>query len=753
MRATDIVVLALFLSAAIAQMGAGDILSLEQERPTLIGSIAKDWQLYTVMVLLLMVGIVALAYVVANAFSFPDLKAWADVELGEIFASALVLILIVGIVGFIDLTAAGILGPSFPGSCEKPGFCPANIAYDYLDSYIASAAKAYRTTMINSIDTANDAMAGSTVGIQDLIYGYLTYRFRDQPQEMIRVEMYDQVLQNLGAVFGALNTQRFMVRFMTFGVAPIAIFTGIVLRSFFLTRKMGGLLLAFGLGFLIVFPLTYALAWYTLDAAIYGAQKGPSGKVMPCPEVCIPFNKIVDYSKPTLEEVPPDDVREDFYEGCLAELEEDGIDDTGRSNACMQDCRDTVDETGRLVECMEECRDGVDEAGRSVECMDPCVIYYRSECFRECEGECVSRGLSPPPEMGGDPEEIAAWEECIGPCVEASHCQESELSAREYCRENVCGVLPGYEGDETAYCRESSCGVVAENETAYCQERCVPIEGFGGSREEYCASEAEGKMALLGKEDRVYVGEGADYHSYGYCPLDLCGYPIPMQRKECVRYLEQPNICNTRPFEPEDPAYAMLDESEIYGCPEQCITLAPMKNCQAQNSKWDAEDERWVAKCPSQCMWMTTGGVTDDTCPEECAQFYPADPEALWEGKQADQTCVYIIPDVVFNNPDECTECAFVAEKGLAMEPKMIVDCTALCGAPSSTVMTQDPASMTNSIGGMKGPTDVIAVSKLMVPAYVLPFFCLAITLMFIMTLSPMLGGDIDIPGMMRMIQ
>ena len=45
------------------------------------------------------------------------------------------------------------------------------------------------------------------------------------------------------------------------------------------------------------------------------------------------------------------------------------------------------------------------------------------------------------------------------------------------------------------------------------------------------------------------------------------------------------------------------------------------------------------------------------------------------------------------------------------------------------------------------------AITKVIIPALVLPMFNLVITFIFIRTLSPMLGGDIDIPGMMKMIR
>jgi hypothetical protein len=763
MRAARIFLLtfAFLLAAAFAQGSAGEILAGVQEQPGLLGSIAKDWQVYTVAVMLLMAGLVALAYAIANSFSLPDLRAWADVELGEIFASALLLMFIIGIISFIDVSAAGILGPSFPSSCEKPGFCPANIASDYLDSYLKAANSAYRTTMVNSIDTANDAFAGSTVGIQDLIYGYLTYRFRDNPEKMIQVEMYDQVLQNLSAVLASLGMQKFMLKFMTFSVAPVAIFLGIVLRSFFLTRKMGGLLLAFGLGFLVVYPLTYALAWYTLDAAIYGAQKGPSGTLNPCPKVCLPFSKVVDLSETPLVEVPMETVREDFHGQCMAELESDGIGETGRSNTCMDACRDDVDSTGRSDSCMDGCTAGIDSTGRSVPCMDGCMGQYFFNCQARCAEQCTEAGYEMPAAEFPDPAVVARWEECMDPCMEAENCDATGVERTSYCQANECPVVIGELASGVEYCQATECGVLpgyTGEETAYCEGQCTPLEGFGGSSEEYCDHETDGMVARLGRTGGVAVGSGADYHSYGYCPVDPCGFPIPYQKKECLGYTGTPNICNTRPFQPDDPAYAMMDASELVdGCPAECRTLAPMApGAECFNRKSIRQDDgtyKYEPLCPSQCMWITTGGETDRTCPDECREFYPAHPQELWDAKASDQTCVYIIPDVVFDEPDTCSQCAFVAEKGLTMEPAMIWDCTAFCGAPSSTVMGQDPATMTNNIGGMQGPTDVIAVSKLMVPAFVLPIFCLAVTLMFVMSLSPMLGGDIDIPGMMRMMQ
>ena len=801
MRKNALILLLLIAGAAAAHAAAAEILAGAQERPSLLGGIAKDWQLYTVLAMLLMVGLVALAYAIANAFSLPDLRAWADVELGEIFASALLLIFIMGIVFFIDEAVRGLVAPSFPTACPAGagGFCPANIAEDYLNSYMESAGKVYRDIMVKNIDKAKEATAGGMTGAQDMMYGYISFRFREKPEEMVIVEMYDQLLQDMGTVLGSLSAQGFVLRFMTMRLAPVAIFLGIILRSFFLTRKLGGLLLAFGLGFLIVFPLTYALAWFTLDATVYGGQRAPTGQLTPCPEVCKPLSRIVEYSGlAPASEVGMEEVRTAAYEDCMDSLGE--LDEGGRSVECVRDAE------RRRNLCIEGCK----ERGQE-ECLRGCTGLCREggletteECRGGCREYCLSSGIHEPPEMA-TAEETAAWDRCMLPCEAERGCagKDAEWNA---CFEGCAGDM--------------GCGPDNPELDARCGEEC-PLEECGvvsDDPEGYCTAEAEKKISMMGGE-RIVVGGRV----FGYCPLEPCGFPIPYHKsvdaEPCYtpswssgEYAVAPNICNARWFEPDDPAYAEFDESELYGCPEECRVLAPLKpiltmeagrdgyppspgqtdlGCYNRRCKERYEDEEeycrdklgcteenmysccirynwpadWACKrygtdCPSQCMWITTSGKTDETCPEECKKYMPnyegldspQDPLYLWENNLSEKTCVYIIPDVVFEEPEKCAECAFVAEKGLTFKPQMVFDCATLCGAESSVVMAEDPATMTNKVGGLIGPDEVKSVSKLMIPAYVLPLFNLAVTLMFVMTLSPMLGGDIDIPGIMRMI-
>jgi hypothetical protein len=63
----------------------------------------------------------------------------------------------------------------------------------------------------------------------------------------------------------------------------------------------------------------------------------------------------------------------------------------------------------------------------------------------------------------------------------------------------------------------------------------------------------------------------------------------------------------------------------------------------------------------------------------------------------------------------------------------------------------KDPSAYTKiDEEGLVGTSEIKNVSKLMVPAYLLPLFNIVATLIFIRTFSGMIGGDIEIPGISK---
>jgi hypothetical protein len=62
------------------------------------------------------------------------------------------------------------------------------------------------------------------------------------------------------------------------------------------------------------------------------------------------------------------------------------------------------------------------------------------------------------------------------------------------------------------------------------------------------------------------------------------------------------------------------------------------------------------------------------------------------------------------------------------------------------------PDDYYKKLPGAQGELDAKNVGVLLVPALVLPLFCIVIVISFIRVFSPVLGGDIEIPGLSRII-
>ena len=98
---------------------------------------------------------------------------------------------------------------------------------------------------------------------------------------------------------------------------------------------------------------------------------------------------------------------------------------------------------------------------------------------------------------------------------------------------------------------------------------------------------------------------------------------------------------------------------------------------------------------------------------------------------------------------DACLECPM----DCTFYPAIRSDCSEICSDESlAGPVGISPTDYIKKLPGAKGESDVKGVGSLMVPALVLPLFCIVIVIAFIRVLSPILGGDIEIPGLGRII-
>lgn len=254
----------------------------------------RDWRIISVGLVMVTIVLIAIGYAVGHAFDLSDVKGWAATELVQAFATAIIIVVLIGTVAFLDTMLETIVdnsGLGFHCADAPTQNCGITVSQKYIDGLIDVAVGQARNDLSESAKAA--VSAGRRFGItyteliepvpllQAAVSGSL------QAGNIIHVERYNTVIEHLGNIGAALTAQRFFVTQISFKIAPILLALGIVGRSFFLTRRVGGLLMAIGIGVLYVFPLMYVLNWITLSVTLYGdsAITPPEGGA--CPASCL----------------------------------------------------------------------------------------------------------------------------------------------------------------------------------------------------------------------------------------------------------------------------------------------------------------------------------------------------------------------------------------------------------------------------------------------------------------------------------
>ncbi|GEM_PF-6920546 len=295
--------LALFLLAllalpAFAQTSVtGNITQTQDTGGILAGSALKgwvtDWRVIATLAITISIVLVSLAYAVSIGFGLNELKAWAQVELVQVFGSALLVVFLIAFLSAMDPLVDTIAQDASAGACSalQPGTpCSIIVAQKYIDQVTVLAKDKATSILENNIRSYE--IASTRVGIQfNTMYvlwaggNWASGSGGDGIAEMMKVDRNNTLLSHLANIISSLRAQRAFLDVIALTLGPVLLLFGIIGRTFFFTRKLGGLLIASGISLMFVFPLMYVFSWYTLSVSVHSDQ-GYMGDEA-CPEVCL----------------------------------------------------------------------------------------------------------------------------------------------------------------------------------------------------------------------------------------------------------------------------------------------------------------------------------------------------------------------------------------------------------------------------------------------------------------------------------
>ncbi|MEM0149526.1 MAG: hypothetical protein QXW10_01360 [Candidatus Micrarchaeaceae archaeon] len=220
--------------------------------------IYMEWQPYLPLVLLVVLlsfSIAALIIMVGIAAHSERIKNFGVGEAYEAVASAIIVALFLYVCAAMMGVAPGII---------LGGINPYATAFNLIGSTISNAegvinamANVYMhdaeyTSFIVSISIENTNL-GVVQTLLNTYYAYVTVYFMD-PALNIAGLLSDGIL--------ALYAQYYLIVFFSIASIPVFLIPGVIFRAFFPTRAFGGMLIAVAMGFYIVAPSMFAVAYY-----------------------------------------------------------------------------------------------------------------------------------------------------------------------------------------------------------------------------------------------------------------------------------------------------------------------------------------------------------------------------------------------------------------------------------------------------------------------------------------------------------
>ncbi|MEM2963299.1 MAG: hypothetical protein QXW70_01555 [Candidatus Anstonellales archaeon] len=214
------------------------------------------------------ISLVAIAYAISKMLSIESLEAYARSEIAHMFLSVIILILITFAAEAFNSGAdryARLILAADPLSsvvCTNTEPCQVSLAKNYLGIIFNSSKQmAGQIIWINStfmfLSDIGVGLRLTIIPMSDLSIKPFAALSMVSDALLIAIDILYKMMI-------ALRFQEYLLDIIWQTIFPIFLIFGFFLRNFFLTRRLGGLMIAIAVGFYFVYPFMYALSGYIL---------------------------------------------------------------------------------------------------------------------------------------------------------------------------------------------------------------------------------------------------------------------------------------------------------------------------------------------------------------------------------------------------------------------------------------------------------------------------------------------------------
>ncbi|MFA6035365.1 MAG: hypothetical protein WC759_00210 [Candidatus Micrarchaeia archaeon] len=240
----------------------------------------SNWVPIAGIAVLISMCLVSIGYMLRSLLSNQQIMTWAKGEFLQVLASALIiggLFWLVGTVTALSAQLAGYTGIDCANTDVEDTYaqqeialapCHINIAQQYLQIMYENVY--HQNRQILRAATLLAVASNFNITLEMLVTPWLSVT-------LVPLAPLNMVYETLAMVFDMLMKimllLKFQIYFMSFtwrALFPMLLVGGVILRTFWFSRRLGGLLIAIAFGIYMAYPLSYALAYYVLGGTSSG---------------------------------------------------------------------------------------------------------------------------------------------------------------------------------------------------------------------------------------------------------------------------------------------------------------------------------------------------------------------------------------------------------------------------------------------------------------------------------------------------
>jgi hypothetical protein len=236
--------------------------------PTAFENIWSSWQSVAILAAILSILFASLAYLLSRFFRLKELEVWAKEEVYQALGSAFIIVVaVVGVTALVSFSCA------LTNGCG--GGDHVTVAITIVDHmkdqavtqlqylFELSMRVGFMSKMGKYYDfTFGPESTACLVGLCETAFGFQWFMWAGGSVIVDSLEYAFTVMLPLISSFFA---QAWMLKFIQATLFPSLLALGILLRTFFFTRKTGGLLIAVALGLYTVYPMMYIMLASYMD--------------------------------------------------------------------------------------------------------------------------------------------------------------------------------------------------------------------------------------------------------------------------------------------------------------------------------------------------------------------------------------------------------------------------------------------------------------------------------------------------------